>query len=920
MPPKGGLPACGFSVTGTKKGELPLKVEKRARGKKVTVIPNVQGDATKLAKALMGILGVGGTVRQADKGSLSVEVQGDQTARVTQELLNFGCLQGMTKPALDALRKERETSGKGELVVDRTTATKYLAQTQTGGKMSPEEERKKALHQEAEFYGQFWQAFSVPPGVVEDFSDIWEDALTDEKRAEQRAQERPPPQQTLAELNVALSHPALYMLAEVGRAVKEFWDKTGFTVAQFRKMALSPGARLIDEAPGRRQVPSNLRSRQKVSDFKSRSGGSRGGHYFSVTCRAYDNYQRGVGPEQEEPAKPEEPKMKVDVDEDGWNTAVLSYVVPFPVPASRLEDEERSTVSKSALRLLEAELAEDLSRGLHEKVPGVECQLDCSTFGVDLHVLEQDFLHAPRKDNGKSPTQQDKEEMKLEKKLREICSLRKKQVDGVKLEKLQAEKVLRKVELFTEVAELKLRRAEKELLRVFKRYIERFKDAFWDLEWKALYGDESPNDGVSDQNGTFDAASCQGSVVVSRDGFHAETQSATWVGCLLHLCVRDAEVGAFAIEVLDGLLRLGWAASASSTADLGADHRSFGFGATGKKVTGGVFDPYGQSFKAGDVIHCEAERENGRLRIGFAKNNEPLGVAFDTTDMLGPQEGLFGAVCGKGFKVRLISAESMPLDEAPGLDGFQEFDPPRQVTVLRDFHDDSEEAESCLQLWKNEMLYVSSDDGEGWLFGFYLDPEDPDDGGWFPADAVQFLDEVEEGGIEIVDSAVSSTTATPQAFAGPVDEEVCGHCQRKASRDSGDEYDGVWYCRECWDTWPADDAAAAPQTVDAREFTECGKQAAQLPNERTTNGYAHNTPSAVKSSSPPDPSVPDLSPIEGLEDWLSSLSLLKYADRALAWCDEMGAVDVQEVKDNWEDFAEALGLKNLEKKRMQKNL
>ena len=124
----------------------------------------------------------------------------------------------------------------------------------------------------------------------------------------------------------------------------------------------------------------------------------------------------------------------------------------------------------------------------------MECLLDCSTFGVDLHVYEHDFLHACRRDTGKAPDRQEKEEMKLEKKLREICALRQRQVDGEKLEKLQAEKISRKDDVFRQVAEMKLRKAEKELLKVFRRYVQRFQDSFWELESKTFGSDQAKND------------------------------------------------------------------------------------------------------------------------------------------------------------------------------------------------------------------------------------------------------------------------------------------------------------------------------------------------------------------------------------------------------------------------------------------
>ena len=60
-----------------------------------------------------------------------------------------------------------------------TAATKFLSQTRSGSSMSPEEERKRLLEMEAEFYGQFWQSATSS----EDFGDVFE-ALDVEKPPE----------------------------------------------------------------------------------------------------------------------------------------------------------------------------------------------------------------------------------------------------------------------------------------------------------------------------------------------------------------------------------------------------------------------------------------------------------------------------------------------------------------------------------------------------------------------------------------------------------------------------------------------------------------------------------------------------------------------------------------------------------------
>ncbi|CAE7614995.1 ddx1 [Symbiodinium sp. KB8] len=465
---------------------------------------------------------------------------------------------------------------------------------------------------------------------------------------------------------------------------------------------------------------------------------------------------------------PEEPALQVEEDEEGWCRALLSYSAPLPVPGSRLGGEEQDRVAKKALRTLQAPLEEDFA-GVERSIPGVSCHLDCGAFGVDLSISERDFLQGQRREAGKAPTTQDKDEMRVEKKLREICALKRRQVDGETLDKLQAEKIAKRGSLFREVADLKLRRAEKELVKLFKSRKKAFQEAFWDLEFKALYAEDGPGKGESGSFGIFNAEKCEGPVSVSSDGVTAESAAPRWVGAPLHVYVKPGEVSAFAIEVVKGLVRLGWAAPDAAVAELGCSSGSFGFGGTGKKVSAGLFEPYGESFGAGDTIHCEAEREDGVLRIGFAKNAEPLGVAFEVKDTFGDESGLVGAVSSKGgFKVRIVSAESMPLEEAPEpiLVDYVSYEPARLAQVIRDFQAGNEEN---LLLWTGETVYVSANDGEGWLYGYFLDPEDPDDGGWFPADAVEFLDLPPAGLERLEELGVESTSDLANIFSSERD-------------------------------------------------------------------------------------------------------------------------------------------------------
>lgn len=56
----------------------------------------------------------------------------------------------------------------------------------------------------------------------------------------------------------------------------------------------------------------------------------------------------------------------------------------------------------------------------------------------------------------------------------------------------------------------------------------------------------------------------------------------------------------------------------------------------------------------------------------------------------------------------------------------------------------------------------------------------------------------------------------------------------------------------------------------------------------------------------------------GLMEWLQRLNLAHYAAAARVWCAGMGAADVEEVIENWEDFCDELRLKPLERKRVRK--
>ncbi|XP_032217714.2 uncharacterized protein LOC5517408 [Nematostella vectensis] len=79
---------CGeFFVSKTKKGKLPLVVENRAKGKKVTVVSNVCGDPRTLLTELKRRTGSGGVVRDN-----AVELQGDHVRFLEDYLTGHPCI------------------------------------------------------------------------------------------------------------------------------------------------------------------------------------------------------------------------------------------------------------------------------------------------------------------------------------------------------------------------------------------------------------------------------------------------------------------------------------------------------------------------------------------------------------------------------------------------------------------------------------------------------------------------------------------------------------------------------------------------------------------------------------------------------------------------------------------------------------
>ena len=106
-----------YRVRSSKKGGIPVAIEKRKCGKKVVLIAGVEGDVAALLSDLKRALGAGGVVTYPDptrRDRGTAEIQGDRhLERVKEFLVLSGCVVGLSKKAKErALRAAAATKAK----------------------------------------------------------------------------------------------------------------------------------------------------------------------------------------------------------------------------------------------------------------------------------------------------------------------------------------------------------------------------------------------------------------------------------------------------------------------------------------------------------------------------------------------------------------------------------------------------------------------------------------------------------------------------------------------------------------------------------------------------------------------------------------------------------------------------------------
>jgi hypothetical protein len=108
------------------------------------------------------------------------------------------------------------------------------------------------------------------------------------------------------------------------------------------------------------------------------------------------------------------------------------------------------------------------------------------------------------------------------------------------------------------------------------------------------------------------------------------------------------------------LARIGVSYLHTDVGKLGEVPLSWGYGGTGKKVSAGNFQDYGQPFGPGDEITCLVDLTAEPGLLSFAKNGMPLGIAYHIPRPYQPSTALFPHVLVKNLSVRVDFAGVQP--------------------------------------------------------------------------------------------------------------------------------------------------------------------------------------------------------------------------------------------------------------------
>lgn len=177
---------------------------------------------------------------------------------------------------------------------------------------------------------------------------------------------------------------------------------------------------------------------------------------------------------------------------------------------------------------------------------------------------------------------------------------------------------------------------------------------------------------------------------------------------------------------------------------------------------------------------------------------------------------------------------------------------------------------------------------------------------------------------DVVPEALDASSAAPAALGA--DAMSPGVAEAGASRAAAPDEGAIPRPGGAtWSSWSGPDQADVPNvfrwpapTPSAAPASSSSSAAVPPPP-----GLEAGAGGRGAAGGPPPPAAAPaagaaLCKVQDLAEWLAQVSLLEYFDAASEWCMEMGAVSLEEVAENIVDFAEGVGLKPIERQRVQK--
>lgn len=345
----------------------------------------------------------------------------------------------------------------------------------------------------------------------------------------------------------------------------------------------------------------------------------------------------------------------------------------------------------------------------------------------------------------------------------------------------------------------------------------------------------------------------------------------------------------YEVEVVGAcLLRVGFATIAAKRA-LGKDGRSFGYGGTGMKSTGGNFEAYGEKFNgdSGAVVTCLLDRRDPEHQtISFCVNGSNQGVAFDIPVNMADLP-LFPALCGRGSWSAICRFEDLtfPADGyAPLAEALQAGDaiagpqgaskPPPGLPAC--------EAHNLVQPGQRVALYVHIGSWQGWhpcqvvdvdALGCYLRHEEDnytETIPWLYLSGGQYR-------LELLPQKEVST----EAPSHDLDD----------LRSSFSELQSIFL----------QVATKIPETVrDKIDATLNPKEQAFIMWLASNSSDQHFDFHTSQYSDT------NFASSFALKEWLHALQLSAHADAISTWCKEQGAVCLSELVENRQELAGAM--------------